>query len=164
METYTCKLNTLSKTITIATLCAVAAIPIFSMGKLPPKQLLLLILLIAALFGMAYLLRPYQYLLDHEKLVIHKQLLPKTILFKDIAQIEPVDYKDLGIKFRMWGSGGLWGWYGIFYSFEKGKIILQIGNKEALMMITTHQGQKIVLSPTEIQEFSKSLKQKLQKR
>lgn len=118
------------------------------------------VVILPILFLTAFLLRPFRYDVDDRQLIIRKYVLPKRLLITDIASAAPVDYSDLKITLRLWGSGGFWGWYGVFLTAENGskKILLQCSQKENLVLITMKDGKRIVISPDDRDGLLNSLK------
>jgi hypothetical protein len=117
------------------------------------------IILIAPLsILLTYLFMPKQYEINENELVIHRKIGNLTILRNDITQIEKIEaYTQLGFVIRLFGSGGLFGWLGIFYSGKYGKFKLYAGAASPLVMITYQNNQKIGISPIEIDAFIDSL-------
>ena len=107
--------NTVKITTTIVHF-AILPIPIVLYFQAGIELALLNVLILGVLFSLSYVLRPYQYVIDELGISVHKQLWPKKIPFHNIASIETIAYKELKVRLRLWGSGGLWGWFGFFLS------------------------------------------------
>lgn len=161
MQVFGTKMDNMVKAITIITHCAILPIPIYVCVQSGWVLALLNIALMGGLFGLVYLLRPFRYELADNKILIRKQLLPKTILLQDIKSFETIAYKDLKIRLRLWGSGGLWGWFGLFLSSEYGKINLQCTERDNLILFYTKQDQYFVLSPEDRASFIRQLERQL---
>ena len=106
-------------------------------------------LLMLGTFLPAFLLRPFRYDLEAGELVIRKHLLPRRVPVAQIAAASEVSYGELKITIRVWASGGLWGWYGIFLSSRYGRLTMQCTELKNLVMLTLADGKKIVLSPSD---------------
>lgn len=150
------------KIITTIVHFGIIPIPFFLYVQSGLWDTLILLLILTFTFLLAYLLRPFEYIVDEEQITIRKNILPKKIPLNQIASITTVEYKELKVRLRLWGSGGLWGWYGIFLSAEYGKLNLQITEKNNLLLITTKDDKYIVLSPAEPIAFAESLKKGMQ--
>lgn len=146
------------KIITTIVHFGIIPIPFFLYAQSGLTDTLILILVLSATFLPAYLMRPFEYIVDEEQITIRKNILAKKIPLHQIASITTVEYKELKVRLRLWGSGGLWGWYGIFLSAEYGKLNLQITEKSNLLLITTKDDKYIVLSPSEPIAFAECLK------
>ncbi len=108
------------------------------------------VIILPVLFLTAFLLRPFRYDIDGRQIIIRKYVLPKRLLIADIESMVPVDYSDLKISLRLWGSGGFWGWYGTFLTADNYKdkqINMQCSQREHLVLITMKNGKRIVISP-----------------
>lgn len=120
------------------------------------ERVLVLVLLLVA-FGLAYVLRPFEYWVDEEYITIHKNILPKKIAIADITSIESIAFADLKIRIRLFGSGGLWGWYGIFWSAKYKTIHLFCTEKKNNVLICTKSNKYYVLSPKESIAFGQKI-------
>ena len=155
------QMDNVVKIITTIIHFSILPIPFFLYANSGLYDTIVLVLLLGTTFLLAYLLRPFEYVVDEHKIVIRKNIFAKKIPFENIASITTVNYKELKIRLRLWGSGGLWGWFGIFLSAEYGKINLQITKKNNLLLITTKDDKHIVLSPIEQIEFAETVKKQI---
>jgi hypothetical protein len=64
----------------------------------------------------------------------------------------------LGFVIRLFGSGGLFGWLGIFYSGKYGIFKMYGGAASPLVMITYGNGKKIGISPEDLDGFMEYFK------
>jgi hypothetical protein len=101
---------------------------------------------------------PKQYEINENELVIHRKIGNLTILRNDITQIEKIEaYTQLGFVIRLFGSGGLFGWLGIFYSGKYGIFKMYAGAASPLLMISYGNGKKIGISPEDLDGFMATL-------
>jgi hypothetical protein len=119
-----------------------------------------LIILIAPLsILLTYLFMPKQYEINEKELVIHRKIGNLKIVLNEITQIEKIEaYTQLGFVIRLFGSGGLFGWLGIFYSGKYGIFKMYAGAASPLVMITYGNGKKIGISPEDLDGFMKQIK------
>lgn len=157
-QIFTTQMDNTVKIITTIVHFAILPIPIVLYFQAGIELTILNVLILGVLFSLSYVLRPFQYAIDELGIIVHKKILPKTILFDNIASIETIAYKELKVRLRLWGSGGLWGWFGIFLSAEYGKLNMQITEKNNLLLISTKDEKYIVLSPTEVIAFAEAVK------
>lgn len=162
-QIFTTQMDNTVKIITTIVHFAILPIPIVLYFQAGIELALLNVLILGVLFSLTYVLRPFQYAIDELGITVHKKILPKTIPFDNIASIETIAYKELKVRLRLWGSGGLWGWFGIFLSAEYGKLNMQITEKNNLLLISTKDEKYIVLSPTEVIAFAEAVKKGIQK-
>ena len=118
-----------------------------------------LIILIAPLsILLTYLFMPKQYEINEKELVIHRKIGNLKIVLNEITQIEKIEaYTQLGFVIRLFGSGGLFGWLGIFYSGKYGIFKMYAGAASPLVMITYGNGKKIGISPEELDGYMVTL-------
>lgn len=164
MQIFKASMDKLGKTITIGTFIGLLTLDIFILSKNDIANASIVMGLILLIFLISYVLSPFAYQLTGDKLIINKKLFPKTIVLSEIHNVSTVEYDDLGIRYRIWGSGGLFGWYGYFYSTDIGKILLQCSKRKNLVKITTNNNKLIVLSPDDDNLFIKSINQYLKER
>ena len=78
----------------------------------------------------------------------------------EIETVGAIDYTDLRVRLRLFGSGGIWGWFGYFWA-QGGVINVQCTERNNMVMIVTKKKKKIILSPSErdifLAEISKQL-------
>jgi hypothetical protein len=156
-QVFTTKMDNTVKIITTITIGAIIPIPIVLFFKTGITDAFILLLFILPIFTLAYFLRPFEYWIEDEYITIRKSLLPKKINLDEIQSVQLVDYKELKVRLRLWGSGGFWGWFGIFLSSEYGKINLQCSEKNNIVLIHTKDDQYVVLSPKERGLFCQEL-------
>lgn len=99
-----------------------------------------------------FLVRPFKYVLSDHQLVIHKYILPKKIKLSEIETVGAIDYADLRVRLRLFGSGGIWGWFGYFWA-QGGVVNVQCTERNNMVMIVTKKKKKIILSPSETDIF-----------
>jgi hypothetical protein len=118
-----------------------------------------LIILIAPLsILLTYLFMPKQYEINENELVIHRKIGNLKIVLNEITNIEKIEqYTQLGFVIRLFGSGGLFGWLGIFYSGKYGIFKMYAGAASPLVMITYGNGKKIGISPEDLDDFMVTL-------
>jgi len=118
------------------------------------------IILIAPLsILLTYLFMPKQYEINENELVIHRKIGNLKIVLNEITNIEKIEqYTQLGFVIRLFGSGGLFGWLGIFYSGKYGIFKMYAGAASPLLMISYGNGKKIGISPEDLDGFMKQIK------
>lgn len=90
----------------------------------------------------AWILHPTFYEITNENLLIHRPISSIKINLTTIKNIERVEP---GYSIRLFGSGGLFGYYGLFSSNKLGKHHRYTGNNKNLVMIHTEK-KKYLLS------------------
>lgn len=152
-QIFTTEMDNSVKIITTIIHFGLLPIPFFLYSASGAFETFLMLALLVPMFLLTYLLRPFQYILDTDKLIIRKSILPRVINLADIKSLSTVEYKDLKIRLRLYASGGVWGWFGYFLSAEYGNMLMQCTTKSNLLLITTTDDKYIVLSPKDVKVF-----------
>lgn len=108
-------------------------------------------------FIIAWILHPTSYEIINEQLLIHRPVSPIKINLSDIIRMEKTER---GFSMRLFGSGGLFGYYGIFSSGKHGKHYRYTGNNKDLVLIIC-KSKKYLLSIYDenfYSQLSKSIK------
>jgi hypothetical protein len=95
----------------------------------------------------AYLFRPLSYVLTEETVIINRPVSKVAIRLQDIEQAKKITYSDLSITIRLFGSGGFFGYFGIFYSSTFGKLKAFMSQRKNLLLIKTFKHGTFVISP-----------------
>ena len=69
-----------------------------------------------------------------------------------IEEVRPIHNSELGFRFRLFASGGLFGYLGFYHSAKIGQFVMWCTNQEELIMITC-RGKKIIISPSDSTAF-----------
>jgi len=114
---------------------------------------------IAIILG-CYLFAPQSYIMDNSDLIIVRPIKNKKIKLAEIAEIRAVADGDMIGAIRTFGVGGLFGYFGKFYSFKIGSMMFYATRRNNKILIITNQDQKIIITPDDISMIEK-LKEKL---
>lgn len=124
----------------------VALLALLSIALLP-----LLILVIPFLFS------PRAYVLTATGVLIKRPLNSIFISYSSIASVRMVMEKPIwGI--RLWGSGGLYGFIGLFHYKNLGRVWMYATDLSKMVLIETHQGAKYIISPSDPTSFIEKIK------
>lgn len=121
------------------------------------KHVVVFMLLIS--FSLAFLLRPLHYKINKDAINIKKIIFTKKIRYDTIIEIKPISYNDLAIDFRLFGSGGIWGYFGLYNSSYFGRIRMNATQLKNLVFIATSDKKIFVLSTEQPLEMIKQVKQ-----
>lgn len=152
--TYSATLDTLAKIITAAVMGAALAFFLFlhdSSGFIYWFSGILLVIIIC------YVLRPLRYELYPDKLIIHRIFKPIIIDRKNVFQVECLKEKDMLDVIRIFGSGGLFGYFGKFRSKGIGRFSMQATRRQNMILIVQYTGNKYTITPDD-EEFLPALK------
>ena len=156
---YKASMDTLTKIITAVTVVIFIVI-IYSFAKDVWKNkdgdLTSLIVSISAtvsfiaLLVLTWLYAPQSYTLTDAELIINRPAAKRVINRSEIMDVKEVKSNDLGMFIRTFGNGGLFGYYGKFYSSKLGSMTLYTTQRKNRLLITTTTGKKIMISPDDM--------------
>lgn len=159
--TFKARLSKLSLVITVVVnvilLIILFRVAVFKDPSQPEIYKYISALVIVMTLVLAHLLHPVSYTISPEGITINRIMFSFCIPIGDITKIKKVSYSDLFINIRLFGSGGFWGYFGIFYSTVYGKINMQASNMENMILISTSDNKKYIISPDNQQEFIDTL-------
>lgn len=103
---------------------------------------------IFALLAIWVLLTMPRYLIVQNGLLIITHPIGRTVIEKsDVVKIEAIDRSELRGSLRLFGSGGFFGWFGIFCNSKLGTYRIYCGQLENLYLVKT-QTKSYVISST----------------
>ena len=103
---------------------------------------------IFALLAIWVLLTMPRYLIVQNGLLIITHPIGRTVIEKsDVVKIEAIDRSELRGSLRLFGSGGFFGWFGIFRNSKLGTYRIYCGQLENLYFVKT-QTKSYVISST----------------
>ena len=94
---------------------------------------------------------PRYLLVDDKSIVITHPIGQSVILKSDITEISTVERSDIRGSIRLFGSGGFFGWFGIFRNSKLGTYRLYSGQLENLYLIKTSTKSYIISSSVPIE-------------
>lgn len=94
---------------------------------------------------------PRYLLLDDKSIVITHPIGQTVILKSDIIEVRAVERSDIRGSIRLFGSGGFFGWFGIFRNNKFGTYRLYCGQLENLYLVKTLTKKYIISSSVPIE-------------
>ncbi len=131
----------------------VLALQQLSTYRLSPQEpvdalaMALQVLVFIALPLAVYLFSPLGYSVRDGALVIHRPLKPVVIPLAEIENVEILASDDITASYRVFGVGGLFGYYGFFFRNDLGIVRFYLRNKENPIMIDTASHGRLLISP-----------------
>ena len=116
------------------------------------------IFIIVSICGFFILNAPVSIVLQEDKLILKKILGNNTIRYTDISDIERYNLRTTDI--RLLGSGGFFGFVGIFYSNNLGRYLSYVGDTGQAFLIKVKNGKKYVFSCEDPDLVIKKVKEK----
>ena len=153
--TFKTSLDGLAKGITISVIIVFSLIIV---GQLVPSYgvdpvgsvflsgVLVAICLFCALFS------PMSYELTNESLIIHRLFSDITIKRKDILTVREVSKSDMLLTARIFGVGGLFGYFGRYSNHKIGKLNMYATRRNNTVLVETGN-KKIILTPDDPREL-----------
>ena len=96
---------------------------------------------------------PKGYAFEDRKLVIYRPFQNKFYSTEDILNVSFVDRKELKNSLRVFGVGGLFGYFGLFRNSRYGTMIWYATRRDQFVVIERSNGKTIVLSPNDPNSF-----------
>ena len=155
---YKASLDNLAKIITIFVLIIIATIAYMSIKALVISEgdvrvisiHSVILLFLFAILGFCYFIGPQSYTIENGSLNIVKYAGNKKIKLSDIVEIRTITDGELTNIIRTFGVGGLFGYYGKYYSSNIGNITFYATQKRNKVFILTKQGDKIIITPDDL--------------
>jgi hypothetical protein len=145
---YKASLDKTAIIITILVSLLFGALIIFNF-ILPLAILLLIVYLIC------WHLKPLNYEIKAEEIIIRRLIKSVHINRADIENLTLIDKDKLSGTIRTFGVGGLFGWYGKFSNNELGDMSWYLTRRDKPILIISKTGKKILISPDDAEAFSK---------
>ncbi|MFT3933855.1 MAG: PH domain-containing protein [Chitinophagaceae bacterium] len=92
------------------------------------------------------------------KLIINRPLKNVIIDKHDIASAEMLDGKSLRGSIRLFGVGGLFGYFGKYVNSKLGRMTWYATRRDKIVLITTKDNKKIIVTPDEPSAFVAAIK------
>lgn len=102
--------------------------------------------IVLALLIIPYLFSPRGYALTESGVLIRRPVGNILIPYNSIANVRIVTEK-LRWGIRLWGSGGLYGFIGLFHIKNLGRVWMYVTDHSRMVLIETHKGIKYIISP-----------------
>ena len=108
-----------------------------------------LILILVITYGFS----PKAYALEDGQLVIYRPFQNKLYATTDILHVSIVDRKELKNSLRVFGVGGLFGYFGLFRNSRYGTMIWYATRRDQFVVIERSNSKAIVLTPDDPNSF-----------
>jgi len=154
--TYKTSLDNLAKMVTIVVTIIFAVIIVVQFSLINDEAqsvpIFTTTLFLLIYFGI-FSFRPVSYILTPDQLIIHRPLSNIKILRTDIKTVEHIDKNDLKWSIRIFGVGGLFGYWGKFRNKKMGTMTWYATRRNNVVLVTTIHQKKIILTPNEPEKF-----------
>jgi hypothetical protein len=116
------------------------------------------LILVGSLLVIAFLIRPNNYSVSSDKLLIHRMLDDVEIDRNNIKSVQEIDESQVKNSLRTFGVGGFFGSFGKFWNSKLGKMTWYVTRKNNFVLVETKDQKKIILTPDKPEEFVASFK------
>jgi len=102
-----------------------------------------------AIYGLAFAFRPAGYAVTAEELIINRPLLNARIKRADIRRVAALPARDLSASIRLFGVGGLFGYYGNYTNTTLGRTTWYATRRDTPVLVETTDNKKYILTPND---------------
>ena len=126
---------------------------LFSSHERTTITTIIITVILCLLYAIAYAYSPIEYELTKYSLIIKRPLKNVVLHRSQIIDIKKLENGKLLWSLRTFGSGGAFGYFGLFWNKEFGNMNWYSTRRDKAIMIITTSNKKIVISPDETDEF-----------
>ena len=112
---------------------------------------------------LTYGFSPKGYAFEDRKLVIYRPFQNKLYATADIHTVSIVNKNELKNSMRVFGVGGLFGYFGLFRNSRYGTMIWYATRRDQFVVIERSNGKTIVLTPDDPNSFVSEFEQRKQR-
>lgn len=167
MMIFKTSMDSITKTITIL-ISALLIVILFAEYLSLYKDFKFAPIITGALFTILYIItfvfKPIHYIITSNKLLIHRLSSDVEIDRNQIKQVEQLDATRLHGSIRIFGVGGLFGYYGRYTNKNIGNMRWYATRKNKTVLLITNTNEKIILTPDEPEQFIAELQAGLSNR
>ena len=100
-----------------------------------------------------YIYSPKSYSVDMDNIIVNRMASNFFISRKEIKSIVEISSKEMGMPWRTFGNGGLFGYTGYYSSSKLGKMRWFVSQRKNYVLITMNNESKFLLSPDDVAGF-----------
>jgi len=120
----------------------------------------LLLIGLTLMYLLVYIYRPIKYQLTDSFLIIHRNISDVRIERDRIKNIEQINKDQLRYAMRVFGVGGVFGYFGKFRTSKMGMMTWYATRRDRFVLVETFEGKKIILTPDEPEKMIIELNKK----
>jgi len=110
-----------------------------------------------AIYGLAFAFRPAGYVVTNEEVLVSRPLLNVHIKRADIHRVVALPAQDLSASIRLFGVGGLFGYYGRYTNLRLGRTTWYATRRDTPVLVETTDNKKYILTPDDPSGFVRAL-------
>jgi len=104
------------------------------------------------IIGLSYAYSPQGYEVEQRSIVVRRLIGRVRIPLEDVRELRPGTPEDFKRTIRRWGSGGLFGYYGLFQTAKLGKCTWYVTNRRKTVVLVSAT-KTVVFSPDDVERF-----------
>ena len=112
-----------------------------------------LLILFFPLIFLTWAIHPTYYSITDSSIKLKRPFSSLEFSFDSIREVRRIMPADLGMSFRLFASGGLFGYLGLYNSNKIGKYTMWCTNQDEMVLIV-YNDRKVVISPTDAGSFT----------
>ena len=105
------------------------------------------------IYGLAFAFRPAGYVVTADEVVISRPLWDVHIKRADIRRVAALPAREIGGAIRLFGVGGLFGYYGKYANRALGRMTWYATRRDTPVLVETADNKKYILTPNEPGSF-----------
>lgn len=126
--------------------------------NIPPALALAFSALIVVVFVFVWVYyRPTRFAVSEAGLTIHWPVRQRLCGAEDIASVRQVRRGEVGTPWRLWGTGGLWGLFGLCRSKHIARFDAFISRGDGLVLIEFIDTRPLLITPDDPEQFEQAL-------
>ncbi len=157
MKTYHASMDTTTRIITVVVLTILLMVVLENFRSLAFDTFswttlllhLTLFLFFAVVVLACWFYAPASYILDDNQLVIKRNGGELRFFCNEITEVRLLEKREARLLIRMFGVGGLFGYYGVYYSASIGRINMYATRLNHRILITMRNGRRMIITPDE---------------
>ncbi len=129
-----------------------AAVCTFLLVMAAVTQNVLVACIVVAVVGVSYAYSPRGYTISEGSIVVKRLLGDARVPLEGVLEARRADRDDFRGCIRLWGNGGLFGYYGLFRTSKLGRCTWYVTNRANAVVVTT-QAKTALFSPDDVDSF-----------
>jgi hypothetical protein len=101
------------------------------------------------IYGLAFALRPAGYVVTKKEVLVSRPLLNVHLKRTDIRRVVVLPAQDLSASIRLFGVGGLFGYYGNYTNTTLGRTTWYATRRDTPVLVETTDNKKYILTPND---------------
>jgi hypothetical protein len=109
------------------------------------------------IYFLAFAFRPINYVVTEDEIIVRRPLLNVHMKRVDIKSVELIDKNKIRGSIRIFGVGGLFGYYGRFANLSLGRMTWYATRRDKPVLVKTIDDKKIIFTPNDPDKFLNKL-------